>query len=1203
MATLSELTIVAAKRYRGISVERLCYLIDGLSDPKMHDGTSLVNWGIQRPATGATAASSSTGATALDLCEALWTPVSTTLDDGEDAWTLSGSLSSNADAICLASATAKVGSASALTLIGTTIEPLDTYTKLMLHANGTDAGTTFTDSSSSGHTLTATGTAQLDTDQKAFGTASLYFPAAGDRISAPDSADWDVGTGAYNFECVLRIETAASSRLLFETGGGYTGGGKGLAIAIISTGIAAAQGIQVYQNGTNLGLKNFTFSTDTNYHVRVSRSGTNIYIFINGAHIGTHTSAGTDLDGGTAGVKIGGHTASVNFTFLGWIDELRFDKGKALSTSATAFTIPTEEYGEFIELQNDPEGITGVVSTEDLDSAANLSTYWGVQFWIRSTKTLNAGDIGLGIYDSTSGADELERVAIPSLNAGEWTKITHKFETASALTSVASIGLIIHRDRGMNAIYVDDVKAIRCRITLDGENRQEGNTSLKIEIPGGVADNTLVATNVVTSTDMTSDTVILMSMRANKFLGYQAVQYLLDNTLACASPTESLYLTADLEADTWHELSLTLGTPAGDGAIISEGLKVIKKAAAPITIWIDNIRRATAVSGNLTGRFYTWVSFYSSKYDRESDLSPISNVVDCQGQAIALTSIPVSADAQVDMRRVYRSQAGGTVPYLDQTVEDNTTTTATVVVTDAAIGLKRIHPSGEAGSGSYNPPFASPYLISYRQTIVTAGSIAYTIGTVDVVKDSATVTMNTGVVNKSMIGKEFRRTGDQQKYLIEDVTIAGNTFDIRPIDDLVAGTYKGVNGSAVAYQIIGDENAIHTSFIDDDNVSRYHGFPAELVQTIPEGLANDKITGIVKVGDAFAITKRFSTHMGEGTTAPWTISKISDSLGCVAQDTMVQDDKGSALWLAGERGVVSCDGFETKTISDVLLELFDGSHDLGFSTTYFPNAHAVYDLKKKWLWMFLTSKGATTNDVALVLDRSSMDTSEWKWYYFTGIEAKCSTILYDDNGVGTIYIGDYDGFVSTLWSGYYDGVQSGTLAGTATGGASGTLIDTGASFYTTGSGLMAMTVVKYTPSTGTFESKKIASNTGTVLTLTGTWATAPAVTDKYYIGSCELDWYSKNFQFTRATDKSLLFDLVVNHQDAATAQNIRVRMSKDLGKSEIANQEVDLSDGEEQVLLVRQRVQQAQIRVNGYTQGQAIEVNSIALRFKQRGIR
>jgi hypothetical protein len=117
------------------------------------------------------------------------------------------------------------------------------------------------------------------------------------------------------------------------------------------------------------------------------------------------------------------------------------------------------------------------------------------------------------------------------------------------------------------------------------------------------------------------------------------------------------------------------------------------------------------------------------------------------------------------------------------------------------------------------------------------------------------------------------------------------------------------------------------------------------------------------------------------------------------------------------------------------------------------------------------------------------------------------------------------------------------------------------------------------------------------------FAVNPSSLYRYYIGSYELDWKSKNFQFARATDKNMLHDLVMNHQDAAVSQNLRIRVSKNLGKEAIANQEIDMTNGEEAVLLIRQRVQQAQIRINGYSQNQALEINTLGLRFAKKGIR
>ena len=80
---------------------------------------------------------------------------------------------------------------------------LTQYTKLLLHCDGTNGGTTFTDSSPSGHTVTAQGATHTDTTIKKFGTASAQFggDGTGDDLTIPDSSDWDIGTGDFTFDC------------------------------------------------------------------------------------------------------------------------------------------------------------------------------------------------------------------------------------------------------------------------------------------------------------------------------------------------------------------------------------------------------------------------------------------------------------------------------------------------------------------------------------------------------------------------------------------------------------------------------------------------------------------------------------------------------------------------------------------------------------------------------------------------------------------------------------------------------------------------------------------------------------------------------------------------------------------------------------------------------------------------------------------
>jgi hypothetical protein len=76
---------------------------------------------------------------------------------------------------------------------------IDHHALLMLHGNGTDGSTVFTDSSPFGRSVGHTGAVSLDTAQKVFGSASIEF--GGGYLTVPDSDDWnfDVAGGTIDF--------------------------------------------------------------------------------------------------------------------------------------------------------------------------------------------------------------------------------------------------------------------------------------------------------------------------------------------------------------------------------------------------------------------------------------------------------------------------------------------------------------------------------------------------------------------------------------------------------------------------------------------------------------------------------------------------------------------------------------------------------------------------------------------------------------------------------------------------------------------------------------------------------------------------------------------------------------------------------------------------------------------------------------------
>lgn len=75
----------------------------------------------------------------------------------------------------------------------------DQFTKTLIHANGNDAATSLTDES--GRSWTFSGSAQLDTSLKKFGTSSLQvIKATSDYIYATNVTDFQVGAGDFTID-------------------------------------------------------------------------------------------------------------------------------------------------------------------------------------------------------------------------------------------------------------------------------------------------------------------------------------------------------------------------------------------------------------------------------------------------------------------------------------------------------------------------------------------------------------------------------------------------------------------------------------------------------------------------------------------------------------------------------------------------------------------------------------------------------------------------------------------------------------------------------------------------------------------------------------------------------------------------------------------------------------------------------------------
>lgn len=219
----------------------------------------------------------------------------------------------------------------------------DNYTVSLLHFNGADASTTFTDES--GKTWTASGNAQIDTAQSKFGGAAGLFDGATDFISSADSVDWYFAANPFTvdfwfrpasttaFDTIIGQFVDANNVWKFDLGATA----NHPRFVVISGGVTKAE----YSTTAAVTLTNGTW-----YHFALVRNGTSVYIFLDGVSqslTATTAISTNEVPNLAASLVVGYDSINAGRDINGHLDELRISKGIARWTAN--FTPPSIEYG------------------------------------------------------------------------------------------------------------------------------------------------------------------------------------------------------------------------------------------------------------------------------------------------------------------------------------------------------------------------------------------------------------------------------------------------------------------------------------------------------------------------------------------------------------------------------------------------------------------------------------------------------------------------------------------------------------------------------------------------------------------------------------------------------------------------------------------------------------------------------------------
>jgi hypothetical protein len=213
--------------------------------------------------------------------------------------------------------------------------PLTAITNTQLLTKFTNTGIF---DSTAKNVLETVGNAQVSTTQAKWGTTSLYLDGTGDYLVAPANQLYSFGTGDFTIECWIRLISVNSAKMIVTSGYDSSTGGGGWGFvhrADISS--------LMFTCGSNVTYtKAWSPTANTWYHVAVSRSGTNIRLFVDGTQIGT-TSTSSDNITSTSPLVVGGNLGGgANLTIDAYIDDLRITKGYARYTAN--FTAPTAAF-------------------------------------------------------------------------------------------------------------------------------------------------------------------------------------------------------------------------------------------------------------------------------------------------------------------------------------------------------------------------------------------------------------------------------------------------------------------------------------------------------------------------------------------------------------------------------------------------------------------------------------------------------------------------------------------------------------------------------------------------------------------------------------------------------------------------------------------------------------------------------------------
>lgn len=314
-----------------------------------------------------------------------------------------------------------------------TIAGNDSSTKILLHMNGADASTTFTDSNAGGsaHTWTAAGNAQIDTAQSKFGGASGLFDGTGDWITTPDSSDFTLGSGDWTVDFWFNCDAAGGAEKdLCGHGDGTTPSLSAFHIYRTTGNVILGTAFVGGNAFTITGTTQFTDAVNTGWHhCAFVRTGNTLKLFLDGVQEGGNVAISGSVNNSATVFAIGTAGTFTATPWEGWVDEFRLSVGTARWT--TDFTPPQAQYAsaDLTLAAGTYTAVTVPTANTFTISASGLAS-------LTTTVAMNEGDVRIRYHIALGPASTGSGYGIGTYGSGGYgTGTSVSAQTGTPITS------------------------------------------------------------------------------------------------------------------------------------------------------------------------------------------------------------------------------------------------------------------------------------------------------------------------------------------------------------------------------------------------------------------------------------------------------------------------------------------------------------------------------------------------------------------------------------------------------------------------------------------------------------------------------------------------------------------------------------------------------------------------------------------------